>query len=245
MPRCSLNSIRDRSRKPLALIALLGALLVSAAAAAAAAAAPPASASASASSADIAHALALELHSAARLGDAATIARLLSSTAPGGASLPDAPVGSTPSPIIAALEGRHEAFDRNWPRFSAEPHRAALAALPDSGANAAIGLPTLEAVTYRNVKALKLLLSRMSSSAARECLGAGAANAAGQSLFHVAAERPAAGLARVVSRAARLRPRAARPPDVAVRTRRSRRTALRDAPRASRARPCPPHLPCI
>jgi hypothetical protein len=214
---------------------MLGALLVSAAAAAAAAAvaaaaAPPAT---------------LELHAAACSSDAGAIARLLSSTAPGGASLPDAPVGSTPSPIIAALEGRHEAFDRNWPRFSAEPHRAALAALPDSGANAAIGLPTLEAVTYRNVKALKLLLSRMSSSAARECLGAGAANAAGQSLFHVAAERPAAGLARVVSRAARLRPRAARPPDVALRTRPSRRTALRDAPRASRARPCPPHLPCI
>ena len=205
---------------------MLGALIVSAAAAAA----PPA---------------ALELHAAARSGDAGAVVRLLSSTAPGGAPSPDAPVGSTPSPIVAALEGRHEAFDRNWPRFSAEPHRAGLAALLDGGANAAIGCPTLEAVTYRNVEALELLLSRMSSSAARECLGAGAANAAGQSLFHVAAERPAAGLARVVSRAARLRPRAARPPDVALRTRPSRRTALRDAPRASRARPCPPHLPCI
>ena len=205
MPRCSLNSIRDRSRKPLALIALLGALLVSAAAAAAAAAAPPASASASASSADIAHALALELHSAARLGDAATIARLLSSTAPGGAPSPDAPVGSPPrTPLIAALEGRHAAFDKKWPRFSAEPHRAAFAALLDGGADAGLHCATLEAATYRNVEALRLLFARMSTSQARVCLREG--DGAGRSIFHVAAETPAAGLARVLSRAGRLAP---------------------------------------
>ena len=54
---------------------------------------------------------------------------------------------------------------------------------------------------------------------------------------------PAPTICSLISVRARRRPRAARPTDVALRTRRSRRTALVDVPRASRRAGAPPAYP--
>jgi ankyrin repeat protein len=147
---------------------------------------------------------ALELHIAARGGDEAAVRQILSSAdAPDPNSLVD---GKTP--LIAALEGRHAQFDKRWAHAGALPfsptlHSNALAALLELGADAAMLCPTLEAATYRNVPALRRLLAQMNHSAARECLASG--DSEGRTPWHVCAESPAAGLARVLSRANRMR----------------------------------------
>ena len=141
------------------------------------------------------------LHAAARRGDAATVRALLAASASSAAPLADA-LHEGKTAVIAALEGRHAEFDRHWPAFDASPHRETLAALLAGGATAALLCPTLEAATYRNAEAMELLLARMNSSSVRRCLAAG--DSGGRSAWHVAAESPAAGLARVLSRADKL-----------------------------------------
>jgi hypothetical protein len=109
------------------------------------------------------------------------------------------------SALVVLLEGAHAAFDRGWPAYAPDGHREGLQVLLRHGADPAGDCPTLEAVTYRNVFALTMLLRAMNASAARAC--AAARDGRGGNLLHSASYSPAAGLARGFFRAARLEPR--------------------------------------
>ena len=147
-----------------------------------------------------------DLHAAARSGNSKLVKEILTSEIleeEGIHISPDAFVKSK-APLISALEGRHEAFDSRLMQytFDIEGYTSTIHELLQSGADPAIYCPTVEALTYRSVESLDILLSRMNSSAVRDCIIT--IDNEGRNHWHLVSESPTAGLTRILMRAGKM-----------------------------------------
>lgn len=149
-----------------------------------------------------------DLHAAARSGNVKLVREILTSDVlmdEGIRVSPDAFAG-TKTPLISALEGRHEAFDSRLMQstFDIEAYSSTITELLELGADPSTYCPTVEAITYRSVEALDIILSSMNASSVRDCIIT--IDGEGRSHWHLIAESPASGLTRILMRAGKMDP---------------------------------------
>ena len=147
-----------------------------------------------------------DLHAAARSGNAKLVREILTSEVlleEGIKVSPDAFAGEK-APLISTLEGRHEAFDSRLMRstFDIEAYSTTITELLALGADPSSYCPTVEAITYRSVESLDILLSSMNASSVRDCIIT--IDGEGRSHWHLLAESPASGLTRILMRAGKM-----------------------------------------
>lgn len=104
--------------------------------------------------------------------------------------------------IIVLLEGAQAHFDRLWPKYNPQGHMETLQILLRAGVDPSIACPTLEAVTFRNIFALRHMFRRMNISSIIYCISVRDSN--GDNLLGAASKSTSAGLSRIVFRASRL-----------------------------------------